>query len=199
MAPSPEATGKLIQKVLRDSYLDINVAGVAIDDDMHGGCGVHLAVDGQDLVGGGVGAVDAVFDALKSHYVTEYESLGTIELSDFKVTLSGKRARRMQSGVAGTDSYCECNLWISNSYGTTFDFTASDCSLAAAVARVIALGVQHFINAERAYIALHRAYEDAKERNRTDLASRYLAEMSEIVKSTSYASVLERISQKVEK
>jgi len=52
------------------------------------------------------------------------------------------------------------------------------------------LGVEHFLNAERAYVALLAALRDAGERDRQDLVTRYTRELSEVVRCTSYTDLL---------
>ena len=197
---------ELLRKVLGESYLAVEIAGMFIDDDAYGGCKVNISTANENPVpqatGFGIGLVDAMFDAFKRHYAKEYESLESIELHDFKVTLTKKKTVRTgkplkHHGVPGTDRHCEAIITIRNSYGRHFDFVHVSHSLTACTGRVVAQAVEHFINAERAYIALHAALRDAKERNRQDLVTRYTAELAEVVKCTSYASVLERIKQEV--
>ena len=55
--------------------------------------------------------------------------------------------------------------------------------------------VEYFVNAERAFITLHHARMDAKERRRDDLIVRYTRELAEVVKSTSYAEVIENMKK----
>ena len=54
---------------------------------------------------------------------------------------------------------------------------------------------EYFVNSERAYITLYKALENARERNRQDLVDTYKAQMAEVVKSTSYSEVIERLQQ----
>lgn len=195
---------ELIRSVLGESYIEVGVASVYVDDDIQGGCEVGVSINNGSggtvpkVKGSGVGMVDAMFSAFKSYFATEYESLDSIELQDFKVVLTkGKPAGYHLSNVPGTDAYCQAQLTIKNSYGRHFNFSSVSCSLAAATALGVAQAVEHFMNAERAYVALHAALKDAKERNRIDLITRYTREMSEVVKCTSYASVLARIQKEL--
>jgi len=189
---------ELLRSVLGKGYIEIAVHNVIVDDDTYGSCvvGIDISTNTDNpayrVKGGGVGMVDAMFGAFREHFSSEYESLKTIELSDFKVTLTKKRAANYGSKIPGTDAYCETHLQVRNSYGRAFDFVVSSCSLVASAALVVARVVEHFLNAERAYIALHGALEDARQRNRQDLVTRYTKELAEVVKCTSYTSILEQ-------
>jgi len=57
--------------------------------------------------------------------------------------------------------------------------------------------LEYFINAERAFVTLYRCRQDARDRQRDDLVTRYTAEMAEIVKSTSYSKVVEEIKKQL--
>jgi len=188
-----ESANELIRGVLGKDYLELKVNKVIIDDDTQGKCKVYLYINGSELTGDGIGFVDAMFDAIKKHYAKKYESLTTIQLNDFKIVLTGKKSNHTVSKTEGTDAFCVAYLTLKNHYGTSFNFQASSCSLATAAARSIAGGSEYFINAERAYVALQRALEDAKGRNRQDLVRRYTLGLSEVVKSTSYTQVLNKI------
>jgi hypothetical protein len=58
--------------------------------------------------------------------------------------------------------------------------------------------VEYFVNAERAFMTLYRSRKDAQERHRSDLVARYTHEMAEVVKSTSYAEVIENIKKELD-
>ena len=63
-------------------------------------------------------------------------------------------------------------------------------SVTTSTARAVLACVQYFVNAERAFLTLQNAREDAIARGREDLVARYTAEMAEVVQSTSYAQVV---------
>ena len=65
------------------------------------------------------------------------------------------------------------------------------------VERTVIAAVEYFVNAERAFITLYRSRQDARERNRDDLVTRYTEELAEVVKSTSYAEVIESIRREI--
>ncbi len=104
-------------------------------------------------------------------------------MHDFRVTEAGKKDSQGKP-------HCQIDLRINTVQGYDFEFSASSHSLAAGSARVVASAVEFFINSEKAFIALHRALSDARERGRDDLVTRYTRELADIVKSTSYTEVI---------
>lgn len=148
----------------------------------------ELAIEGS-----GCGLVDAMWSAMLGRFAAEYESLKTISLVGFSVI--ARLDTKMHS--EGTDAIGEVTLQVRNSDGTVFDFADASRSIAASSARAVLAAVEYFVNAERAFITLHRSREDAKERNRPDLVTRYTEELAEVVKSTSYAAVIEKIKKQL--
>ena len=69
--------------------------------------------------------------------------------------------------------------------------------MVSSAARAALASVEYFVNAERAFITLYKSRQDAQERQRHDLVTRYTSEMAEVVKSTSYAEVIENIKREI--
>ena len=147
----------------------------------------------QTVQGTGVGMVDALIGGLFKRYEVEYQSLRSIELASFAIQarLDTKQRR------AGADAVCEVTLEVRNSEGKLFAFSDSSRSISASSARTVIAAVEYFVNAERAFITLYKSRQDARERNRDDLVTRYTEELAEVVKSTSYAEVIESIKKEL--
>lgn len=160
---------------------------MALEDDMSGRCcaTVKLA-SGVSAEGKGVGQVDAIFDALRTHYANKYSSLRSIKLYDFNVKLNRKAKQRRDGG----DAVCKVSLEIQNSRNDLFDFVNSSRSLAASSALAVAAAVEFFINSEKAFVVLYGALANAKERNRQDLVVKYTSHLASVVKNTSYAEMI---------
>lgn len=189
-------TDALIQRVLGDDRLSLSVDHVQVDEypaPSHG-CGLSLTLTTSSdavplrLEGRGVGFVDAAYRSLMDHFAATYESLGGLTFTGFRV-----RAHMETSHTAANlDAEVEVTLMVRNRNGRDFWFVASDRStLSAAVAAVIEV-VEHFVNAERAYQALHVALADAIERERGDLVDRYRAEMAQLVEVSRFESAAAR-------
>ncbi len=172
---------KKLEDILGEGYVRVDVVALYIHDDMSGTCEAKVVLStGQEIKGRGVGQVDAVFTALKSHYVLEYSSLESISLFDFTVKVD-------KGKLESTATACNVNLWTKNHYGSVRLFSDVSRSLAASTARVASQVAEFYINSERAYTTLTVALSDASERGRDDLVTRYTRELTEVVKATDYS------------
>lgn len=180
---------KIIKGALGRDYVPIEVSSLVIDDDCYGGCTAVVCVSHPSRVvvqleeGGGIGMVDAIFDSFKRHFVKKYISLESISVYDFRV---GKSEQKDSRGK----HHCQIDLRVETDRGHNLEFSTASHSLAAGSARVVASAVEFFVNSEKAFIALHRALSDARVRGRSDLVTRYTRELSEVVRSTNYESVI---------
>ena len=186
----------LIRKVLGANFLELKLARLVLEElDSASSVRVNIveADQGVDVEGKGVGVVDAVHAALLDRYAREYQSLKTIQLSNFHVAadIETKKAQ------AGVDAIVRVSLDVTNSEGRHFTFSDASRSMTSSSARVVIAMVQYFVNAERAFVTLHNARRDALARGREDLVSRYTAEMAEVVESTSYAEVIANIRKEL--
>jgi hypothetical protein len=168
-----------------------------IDEDPTDGATVKVIVNEGDqssaIEGKGVGVVDALWNALLDRYAREYGSLKTIQLVAFHVgaDMDTKKAQ------AGVDAMGRVTLDVTNSDGRHFTFSDTSRSVTTSTARSVVACVQYFVNAERAFITLYNARRDAVERGRTDLISRYTAELAEVAECTSYAEVIESFKKEL--
>lgn len=198
MTKRPHANLELIRRVLGSQYLELKIVRLVLEEDsttLTSKVVVHLADtqgNTQTVDGEGCGLVDALWSGLVARYSAEYQSLRSIELASFAV-----QARLDTKQAKGTDSIGEVILEVRNSDGMRFAFSDASRSITTSSARALLAGIEYFINAERAFITLYRSRQDAKERNREDLLSRYTREMAEVVKSTSYTEVIENIKKEL--
>jgi LeuA-like protein with dimerisation domain len=186
----------LIHRVLGANLFELKLHRLVIEE-IDGGSSVKLAVlEGDQTVeveGRGVGLVDALYASLLDRYAREYQSLKTIQLTGFQAAadIETKQAQ------AGVDAVARVTLDVSNSEGRIFSFTDASRSVTSSTARAVLAMVSYFVNAERAFLTLHHARRDALARGREDLVSRYTAEMSAVVESTSYAEVIANIRKEL--
>lgn len=190
MPPEQEA---LIRRVLGSEFLSIQLVKIAIqevaDELTHVQVTTRDGANDVETSGTGHGMTDALFAAMLSRYSAEYQSLRTISMVGFSVDaqMHTKRANR------GADAECIVEVDVANSDGKTFVFTDSSRSLVTSTGRAVVNVIQFFVNAERAFIRLHKARLDAQQRGRPDLEARFAAEMSEVVECTSYTDVIHKI------
>jgi len=186
----------LIRRVLGPNFLELKLSRLAIEEAGTTSSVRVTVLEGElsfEVEGKGVGVVDAVHAALLDRYAREYQSLKTIQLSEFRVAadIETKKAQ------AGVDAVARVNLDVTNSEGRHFTFSDASRSVTSSAARVVLAMVQYFVNAERAFVTLHNARRDALARGREDLVSRYTAEMAAVVESTSYAEVIANIRKEL--
>jgi hypothetical protein len=185
-SPKNEA---LIKRTLGERYVKLEIESLRIEDDMRGFCQVKVQLsNGLAVVGKGVGQIDAIFDALKTYYRKEYESLHSIELLDLKVALDRKTKRNQ----GGTDMECLVSVEVKNSRGKMFWFSNTSRSLASSSAKAVAAAVEFFINSEQAFFTLQEAIKDAEKRDRQDLKTRFLRDLSRLAENTSYAMAIKK-------
>lgn len=191
------ATEELIRSVLKDSYLGLSIDRIELSEDV-GAEGqsevrvtLHETHEGgreQVISGSGVGIVDALYHGLVDHYAVEYPSLNTIRFTGFEV-----KGRMGTSREQGLDAEAVVTLVVQNTDERAFSFEEANRSMVTAALRVVAEAAEYFINSERAFVAVYKALTDARGRNRADLVQTYTGQLSELVNTTSYSEVIERI------
>lgn len=198
MTKRPELNRELIHRVLGKDYLELHILRLTLIEEADASTSrVKVeTIDGNGrtevIEGEGVGLVDGLFSALLGRYALEYQSLETIELANFKVN-ARLDTKNQQSGV---DAVGEVTIEVRNSEHVLFTFSDASRSITSSTARAVLAMVEYFVNAERAFVMLYKSLQDAQDRNRHDLVSRYTQELAEVVKSTSYTEVIESIKKK---
>lgn len=182
--------------MLGANYFELKLVRHAVEEGDHTTSAKVTVSEGEqhvDVEGKGVGVVDAIYNGLLDRYAREYQSLKTIQLIGFNVgaDLGTKKAQ------AGVDAVGRVTIEVANSEGRRFTFSDTSRSVTISITRAVLAVVCYFVNAERAFVTLHNARRDALARGREDLVSRYTAEMSAVVESTSYAEVIENIRKEL--
>jgi hypothetical protein len=194
---TPPPHEPLIRRVLGSQFLELKLTRLVVEE-LDGSTAVKVSLQEGDqpveLEGKGVGLLDALYTGLIARYAREYQSLKTIQLIGFKVAADIEATKKAEAGV---DAVGRVTIEMRNSEGKQFSFTDSSRSVISSMARGVIAIVQHFLNAERAFVTLHNARRDALARGREDLVARYTAEMAEVVESTSYAEVIENIRREL--
>ncbi len=191
---------KMVRDLLGDNYTHLHVKKMHIEEDLERRstsitCEVTDESTGDTfaIVGQGVGIINAFFQGVVDRFASEYPSLRTIRFSSFSV----QAHLDTKKDYAGTDSEGEVSLQIANSEGKLFRFTHVSRSVIGAAIITTLLGLEYFINSERAFVAMYHAMKDAKERNRSDLIQRYTDAMASLVQNTSYSEVISKIRKEI--
>jgi hypothetical protein len=186
----------LMRQALGESYCDLAVNRVVIEEDLrHGATSISAEVfdaatgTTSVIAAKGVGLIDAFFRGMVQRFAKEYPSLNTIKFSSFSV----KAKLDTKRGFSGADSEAEVTVEITNSEDKQFLFAHHSPSLISASIVTTLRGLEYFINSERAFVSMYNAYKDAKERNRSDLVQRYTSGMAILVQNTSYSEVIDKM------
>lgn len=193
---------RLMREVLGDNYTHLQVNRVLIEEHLgdEPSSSVTCEVTNEStketfvIAGKGSGAIDAFFNGMIERFATEHPSLETIEFSAFSVE-ARLDTRQLQ---AGTDSKGEVTLEITNSEGEVFSFSHSSRSVIGGGIITTLLGMEYFINSERAVVMMYHAIKDARERSRPDLVQRYTNTLATLVRNTSYSEVISRLRDELD-
>lgn len=183
-----------MKHALQGDYLQLRVSTYELSEGMRierATVRCEIEVNGGETVevtGEGVGVIDALFAGLKARYAPEYPSLESIQFSSFAA-----RGIMDDSDGSHADAKAECRVGVTNSYGREFQFVSVSNSVSRSSVEAVVAAVAYFINAERAYIRLFKAHQHYKAEGRVDLIGKYTARLADMVKNTSYSSVIERM------
>ena len=193
----PDANLELIRRILGPNYLELRLTRLSTEEvpELAAKVVVEVTESGAaaTIESEGVGPIDALWGALVGRYAREYQSLKSLELAGFSVSAAIESKRRR----AGLDALARVELAVHNSEGKRFTFHDESRSVTVSAARAVIAIAEYFVNAERAFVTLFNARKDALSRGRQDLVARYTAELAEVVKSTSYAEVIESLRKEL--
>lgn len=191
-----EAIKNLIDEVLDGTELQLKVDTYSLEESLETGvvnlrCDVHHHRTGEKTVieGEGVGIVDAFFHGMVSKYSEQFPSLKTIRFSDFAIKANIETGNE----AARSDMSASATLRVCNSEGREFIFTDTSKSITRSSINAVLEAAEFFINSERAFIAVYRALQHAREQNRHDSIQRYTGQLTTLVEATSYSDVIEQI------
>jgi hypothetical protein len=197
VATIPAENQELIRRILGDGYLELRLAKLQTEEvpELASRVTVEVTERGQvqTIEGEGVGPSDALWGALIGRYAREYQSLKSLTFAGFHVSAVIETKRRK----AGLDALAKVEVAVVNSEGRRFEFSEESRSVTSSAARAVIAVAEYFVNAERAFVMLSHARKDAIARGRQDLVTRYTTELAEVVRSTSYAEVIESLRKEL--
>ncbi|MBJ80856.1 MAG: hypothetical protein CMH60_06010 [Myxococcales bacterium] len=188
----------LSKEILEGSIFELKIDTYSVEENFKSGmlhihCEAHHAQSGEKYVinGVGVGIVDAFFQGLIEMYAEDYPSLKRIRFADFTVTASIEQ----EQFKTGSDSAAEVSIRIANSENHEFTFSHLSRSLLRSCLLAVLDGVSFFINSERAFVAVTKALQFAKESQRHDSIQRYTQQLATLVEATSYDEVVNNLDK----
>jgi hypothetical protein len=143
----------------------------------------------KTLTSSGSGIVEGIFNALKKHYSKTYKSLETVRFTDF-----GVKTKLKTSSLLGTNADAKCVVRLSLINGTENStiFVGRSRSLSGASVKAVVDAYQYYINAEKCFFRLKELIGDARNRNRGDLLSTLVYDISRIVSVTKYDDLCDK-------
>ena len=184
-----------MRSVLAERYLALKVRRYVLEEDFDAATSrveFWLALNeapAEALTGVGVGLIDALFGGLRARFAAEHPSLESVSFSSLHV-----RGLACDGAAAlSTAAQVEARVGVRNSYGNVFDFAVVSESVSRSSVSAVVAAVEYFVNAERAYVALFMAREQAARDGRPALVEQYTSRLSEMVRNTSYSAGIERL------
>jgi hypothetical protein len=187
-----ESTHSLIKNILGGDYIFLQFDNIKIQENLktektYITCSVAASEDFFLIEAEGDGIVDALFSTLLENFSSTFLSLREIFLEGFSVEAQFNSYSKKNTK---TDAEVEARLLIKNKAKTEFIFRYVSTSMISAAIHVIKETFEYFLNSERAVEILFLGIEDARRRNRQDLAEIYIGQLSELVKNVCYTSKL---------
>jgi hypothetical protein len=184
-----------MRDVLNEDFLTIELQRYSLTEDLGEGrvrfAGVALERPSGaviEVVGEGVGLIDAFFVGLIERYAPEHPSLRALRFTSFAVRGLMQESR---SGSA-TDAKAEATIGVTNSYGAEFSFRAVSSSVTFSCLDSVLGAVEYFLNSERAFLRISAALDHYRREGRPDLVSKYTDLLAEMVRNTSYSALVEK-------
>lgn len=191
---------RLTREVLAARYVELRIQRYQLMEDLETGrarIASQLTQNGnppRGIEGEGVGLVDALFKGIQLALVADYPSIGHIHFVDFHVSGDFRGAKK---DGARSDAPGTVRLGVENSDGRSFVFEHTSPSVSASSVSVVLRAVEHFVNAELAVLEVYSWIQDARRRNRADLADKYVSRLADLVQNASYSETIERTKKAV--
>ena len=147
---------------------------------------LDLDDDGDDrsVEGFGVGMIDAGFNSLVGYFSTKYPSLNTVKLEDVYFQVDHRSGRDVSF-----KSKMEIKLEFSNHCKDKSLFSGKTRSMGYTGVSVLVSAIEFYINCELLFKRMKFLLEDAEQRGRFDVASRYKYVLSRVVEVTNYQTI----------
>ena len=192
-----EALHKM-REVLQEGYTTLRIARYRLEEDFDAQratlvCSLHEQPSGEvvTLEAQGVGLIHALFEGLCARYATTHDSLSSLRFTSFSV----RGLVQDVQGDASVTAQAEAAVGITNAYGVEFTFLATSPSVSQSSVEAVLAAVEYFLNSERAYVKIYDALEHYRREGRTDLVAKYTDMLSQMVRNTSYSSLVEKRSR----
>jgi len=170
----------LLKERLGDDYFKVGYHELDINERKNGRTRVNIRLDCdvmEDMItSNGDGPVDAIWDGYKGFFSKRYDIIDQIEFTGFVVSVEG-----FDQDVISSDANVMVEIQASNDFCNMFVEKESDSIIKASIKCINSL-FEYLINSEMAFDRLQELVKDAEERDRQDLKSKHINEMSKLTK-----------------
>lgn len=130
----------------------------------------------------GKGFVDGLFAGLQQHFSGEYDSLEKIRLADYSVNPIMSNSKKSM----GTDAQASVSLSVLVDPHGLSEFSHTSRSMIYSSFSAALEAFQFYVNCDRAFERIQLFIEDAQQRNRGDLISQCIYDLSKLTEVNTY-------------
>ena len=130
----------------------------------------------------GKGFIDGLFSGLHNHFCKEYSSLEKIKLADFSVN----PIRSKSKNSMGTDAQASVTLSVNVAPHGIAEFQHKSRSVIYSSFHSALDAFQFYVNCDRAFHKIQVFLRDARKRNRGDVASQYVYDLTKLTEVNTY-------------
>tara|TARA_B100001094_G_C17792662_1_gene605127 strand:- start:31 stop:588 length:558 start_codon:yes stop_codon:yes gene_type:complete len=181
-----EEIQEYIEEYLQDKKTNLKITNYTLKESASGATIVLRLLSSGDeieLTGTGVGLLDACWAALVAGFKDEYGSLNRIELTDAYFRTDVRKGSDVNSSMK---SRMVINLEFKNQSKNIVSFRRRTSSVSYSSVSAVVAAIEFYINCEKLFNRLRFLTEEAKGRNRSDIAQKYCYALSKIVQVTNY-------------
>ena len=129
----------------------------------------------------GKGFVDGLFMGLREHFSVEYKSITSLTLADYNVN-----PLMSKSTIVGTDAQASVLLSVCVGKNGIAEFQHTSRSMIYSSYFAALEAFQFYINCDRAFNRIQLFVEDAQKRNRGDIMSQCMYDLSKLTEVNTY-------------
>lgn len=183
---------EIIQKVLGETKTRLSPVSITVSESLQddftitdfsfnlsiGPSTETVALDNQK----GKGFVDGVFTGLHSYFVDKYSSLERIRLADYNVNPIMSNSKKSM----GTDAQASVLLSVTADLHGLAEFRHTSRSMIYSSFSAALEAFQFYVNCDRTFDKIQLFIEDARERNRGDIISECIYDLSKLTEVNNY-------------
>ena len=191
--PRRETIKELFDKILKAQQIKLNPFSIAVRESFDSDfTSVEMRIN--ETTGGlqgpafslsadkAKGFVDGMFKACRDHYMSNHPSLGNIRLANYQVKPKIKKTNK----TMGTDAETEVSISIDVREHGFAEFSCTSRSILHSSFIATLEAIEFYINCEKTFDKIQLILDDAKQRNRGDIAQSCMSDLSKLTEVNTY-------------